>query len=163
MPHRRRGGTNDGARPTCLVADKLYEWTGGKERVHLIASNGLSKRRDTLELNITTAGSDPDTLLGRLFAYGRKLEAGEIRDDNFLFAWRAASDERDLDDAAQLRAAVREATRDRGRLPRRGPPRRPLRGDPEVRVRALPPQPLGRRRRGVRSGRDVGGRRGFRT
>src|SRR5215210_6938849 len=28
-------GTNDGARPTFLVADEVHEWTGNKERVHL--------------------------------------------------------------------------------------------------------------------------------
>ena len=102
-------GTNDGARPTCLIPDELHEWTGQRERVHLVLSNGLSKRRDGLELNISTAGSDPDSLLGRLVDYGQRLESGEIVDPSFLYRWYAASDGHDLSDPEQLRVALREA------------------------------------------------------
>jgi phage terminase large subunit-like protein len=102
-------GTNDGARPTCLVADELHEWTGSRERVHLVLSNGLSKRRDGLELNISTAGADRDSLLGRLYDHGRRIASGEIVDDGFLFEWHEASDTWDLEDETQLRAALIEA------------------------------------------------------
>lgn len=102
-------GTNDGARPTAVIADEVHEWTGNRERVHLVISNGLSKRRDGLELNISTAGASADSLLGRLFAYGQQVATGEIVDPGFLFAWRSADERWDLADPDQLRAALREA------------------------------------------------------
>ena len=101
-------GTNDGGRPTCFVADELHEWTGNKERVHLVISNGLSKRIDGLELNISTAGSDRDTLLGRLYDHGQRVLGGEVEDPGFLFVWRSAPDV-GLGDEQQLRAALRQA------------------------------------------------------
>ena len=102
-------GTNDGARPTCLIADELHEWTGSRERVHLVLSNGLSKRQDGLELNITTAGSEEDSLLGRLVAYGRTVASGERVDPSFLFEWHEASTSWDLDTEDGLRHAIEEA------------------------------------------------------
>lgn len=102
-------GTNDGARPTCVIADELHEWVDRRERVHLVLSNGLSKRQDALELNISTAGANRDSLLGRLVEYGERVKAGEVDDPTFVYEWRAASDKWDLDDPEQLRKAIREA------------------------------------------------------
>jgi phage terminase large subunit-like protein len=102
-------GTNDGARPTAVIADEVHEWTGARERVHLVISNGLSKRRDGLELNISTAGASADSLLGRLFSYGQQVASGEVIDPGFLFAWRSAGEHWDLGDPDQLRAALTEA------------------------------------------------------
>lgn len=100
-------GTNDGTRPTFLLADELHEWTGNKERVHLVLANGLAKRAEGWELAISTAGSDKDTLLGRLYDYGRQVQSGEVDDDTFLFDWLEAPDGFDLDDPEGLEAAVR--------------------------------------------------------
>lgn len=102
-------GTNDGGRTTCFIADELHEWVGGKERVHLVISNALAKRRDGLELNISTAGADLDTLLGRLYEKGRKIAAGEIVDPRFLFEWWEADAKWDLHDREQRVEAIREA------------------------------------------------------
>lgn len=102
-------GTNDGARPTAVIGDELHEWVGNKERVHLVLSNGLSKRLDTLELSISTAGASLDSLLGRLYEYGTRIISGEIADPTFLFEWRAADPSRDLSDPEHLRAAITEA------------------------------------------------------
>ena len=100
-------GTNDGTRPSLLIADELHEWTGSKERVHLVLANGLAKRRDAWELNITTAGFDKDPLCGRMYDHGRAIENGEITDDSFLMDWLEAPDGFDLDDPEQLEAALR--------------------------------------------------------
>jgi phage terminase large subunit-like protein len=103
-------GTNDGGRPTAFLCDELHEWTGNKARVHIVIGNSLRKRTGGLELNITTAGSDLDSLLGRLYLLGRALESGEApADPSFLFDWLEAGDGHDLTDPAQLRAAVLEA------------------------------------------------------
>lgn len=102
-------GTTDGGRTTCFIADELHEWTGGKERVHLVNSNSLAKREAGLELNISTAGFDRSTLLGRLYDHGRRIASGEVVDPRFLFEWWESTGSWDLSDDAQLREAVIEA------------------------------------------------------
>lgn len=99
-------GTNDGGRPTTFVGDELHEWDGRKARVHLVISNSLQKRPDGLELNISTAGSDPDSLLATMYEYGRKVASGEVVDPEFLFVWYEGPAEVDLNDPDSVRAAV---------------------------------------------------------
>jgi phage terminase large subunit-like protein len=74
-----------------------------------VLSNGLAKRRDGLEVNITTAGYEKESLLGRMYDYGKAVQSGEIKDDAFLFDWTEASLEWDLSDEKQLEVAIREA------------------------------------------------------
>lgn len=99
-------GPNDGRRPTFLTCDELHEWTGPKERVHLVLSNGRAKRNDSWELNISTAGWDTTSLLGKLYSHGRRVEAGEEEDPTFLFEWLEASKDFELSDPQQLREAI---------------------------------------------------------
>jgi phage terminase large subunit-like protein len=99
-------GTNDGKRPTFFVADELHEWIGNKERVHLVLSNGRAKRNDAWELAISTAGWDTTSLLGKLYAHGKRVQAGEEEDPTFLFEWLEASKDFDLSDPQQLREAI---------------------------------------------------------
>lgn len=109
--HMRRvaaaAGTNDGARLSLLIADELHEWVDRRERVHTVLANGLAKRADGWELNITTAGSDLTSLLGRLYEHGRRVEAGEVQDEQFLFDWLEAPADFDLEDPEQREAALR--------------------------------------------------------
>lgn len=100
-------GTNDGQRPTFFLADEIHEWLGKKERVHLVLANGLAKRAEGWELNITTAGADLESLAGRMYEYGKNVESGQIDDSTFLFDWLEAPDTFDLEDPAQLEQAVR--------------------------------------------------------
>lgn len=102
-------GTTDGGRTTCFIADELHEWIGPRARVHLVNSNALSKRSVGLELNISTAGAERDSLLGRLYDYGRRVASGEVVDPEYLFEWWEADSGWDLSDPEQLVAAVREA------------------------------------------------------
>ena len=102
-------GTNDGRRPSFLVTDELHEWTGKKERVHLVLSNGRAKRRDSWELSISTAGWDPTSLLGRLYRKGEQISEGVIEDDRFLCIWWEPAQDYDLRDPEQLRQAVVDA------------------------------------------------------
>jgi phage terminase large subunit-like protein len=102
-------GTNDGARPTFFLADELHEWIGNKERVHLVLSNGRAKRADSWELNISTAGWDMQSLLGKMYTHGKHVRDGEETDDGFLFVWHEPSSEVDLSDAAALADAIRES------------------------------------------------------
>jgi phage terminase large subunit-like protein len=104
-------GTNDGGKPTFFCADELHEWTGNKERVHLVLSNNRAKRSDAWELNISTAGASVRSLLGRMVKLAREIKEGRAKDDRFLCIWFQAPDDPDADysDDATLRAAIREA------------------------------------------------------
>jgi phage terminase large subunit-like protein len=102
-------GSNDGKRPTFFVGDELHEWTGNKERVYLVLSNGRAKRKDAWELSISTAGWDGQSLLGKNYAHGKRVQAGEEQDAGFLMEWFEASDKHNLNDPAELVAAIREA------------------------------------------------------
>jgi len=102
-------GTNDGRRPSFMVADELHEWTGKKERVHLVLSNGRAKRAGAWELSISTAGWDPTSLLGRLYRKHEQIKNGVIKDDRFLCIWYEPSKDWDLRDPEQLMQAVKEA------------------------------------------------------
>jgi len=103
-------GSNDGQRPSMFLADEIHEWTGNKERVHLVIANGCAKRVGSLVLNTTTPGFDIDSLAGRLHDYGLRVNSGEIVDDEFLFvSYGCPIDRYDLKDHNQLAAAVRDA------------------------------------------------------
>src|SRR5579859_5723856 len=105
-------GTNDGGRHTFRVADEVHEWEGSKERVHLVLSNGLLKRKDSWALDISTAGCDTDSLIGVLYETGRLIERGEITDDSFLYDWQEHPDpDCDLSTEKAVRKAVEVAYR----------------------------------------------------
>lgn len=90
-------GTNDGQRPSCLIADELHEWQESKN-TFAVLTKGTAKRVDSLQLYISTAGWDKETILGRLYEHGKKVQAGEVEDDAFFFYWREAPEDADADD-----------------------------------------------------------------
>lgn len=103
-------GTNDGLRPTSVSIDELHEWTGNKERVYLILTNGLTKRRDAFEIIISTAG-DPGSShqLMAKYDYGKKVASGEVVDPSFLMHWYEADAELDISDHSQLVQGIGQA------------------------------------------------------
>jgi phage terminase large subunit-like protein len=102
-------GANDGGFHSFFVADELHEWTGTKERVHLVLSNNRAKRQGAWQLAITTAGWDMASLLGQRYALAQRVAAGIEQAPRFLCVWREAAAKWDLADPAQLEAAIREA------------------------------------------------------
>jgi phage terminase large subunit-like protein len=105
-------GVSDGLRPSSAFFDEIHELIGpNRERVHLVISNGLSKRRDSLQFNTSTPGFDLETVAGRLHQHGLKVNSGEVVDDEYLFVWFGADpDKFDLTDPDGLRAAIRAAS-----------------------------------------------------
>jgi len=103
-------GANDGLRPTFVVCDETHEWTGNKQRVHLVLENGLSKRKDAWSLQITTAGNPKVESVARTtYNYGKRVESGEVDDPALLFTWREPSVTIDkLSDRDVLIETVRE-------------------------------------------------------
>ena len=104
-------GANDGLRPTFCVFDETHEWTGNKQRVHLVLENGLAKRAGAWSLSITTAGNPKaESVALSQYDYGRKVVAGEFDDPGLLFSWREPAVNLDqLEDEATLKKAVAEA------------------------------------------------------
>lgn len=102
-------GANDGGFHSFCVMDELHEWVGPKERVYLVLSNNRAKRRGAWQLSITTAGWDPNNLLGRQYALGQRMAQGIEASPRFLCLWREAAGHWDLNDPKQLEAAIREA------------------------------------------------------
>lgn len=110
-------GTNDGGLPTAGAADEIHEWTGRKRRVHLVLFQGMEKRANCLELNITTPDdADPESLLGELAAYGEKVATGEVVDPSFYYLHYGTDPKRPLLNAEGaidrdlLLSALRDAT-----------------------------------------------------
>lgn len=92
-------GTNDGGLPTAGAADEIHEWTGRKRRVHLVLFQGMEKRANALELNITTPDdADPESLLGELAKYGEQVATGEVVDPSFYFLHYGTDPARELTD-----------------------------------------------------------------
>lgn len=48
---------------------------------------GMGTRTQPLMLGITTAGYDEESLLWKLYDYGRKVRSGELQDPTFWFRW----------------------------------------------------------------------------
>ena len=83
-----KAGTADGGRNSAFIADEIHERsTPNLQRVHYVLSNNTAKRKDSLILNITTAGYDLDTLCGKLYLRGKRKLSGESKDDEFYFYW----------------------------------------------------------------------------
>jgi phage terminase large subunit-like protein len=100
-------GTNDGPRATAFIADELHEWLGRLGRTFRIVDGAIAKRAQGFTLAISTAGIDNDELeLKKLYDYGRRVAAGEVVDDEFLFEWYEAPEGLDLDDPDQWLEAV---------------------------------------------------------
>jgi phage terminase large subunit-like protein len=87
-----------GLAPSLVVADELHAWpssasnTRGDELWEAL-TQGSADRPESLVVGITTAGGNPDTLLGRLYEHGKRVAAGELDDPAFGFwSWEASQD-----------------------------------------------------------------------
>lgn len=89
-------GTNDGQNIHVVICDELHEWVGTKgENVWTVLTNGTGARRQPLVLQITTAGYDLTTVLGRQYEWARTGA-----DPAYFFHWSQAPDDCDHRDPA---------------------------------------------------------------
>lgn len=99
-------GTNDGKNIHAAILDELHEWQGPRgEQVWNVLTNGSGNRRQPMIIQITTAGFDPDSILGKQYAHGERVAAGEIEDPSFYYRWHAAPPDADYRDPEVWRAA----------------------------------------------------------
>lgn len=81
-------GTNDGKNLSATLIDELHEWIAPKHRaVFTVLTQGGGARRQPLNVMITTAGSDQESVCYELYEHGQMVIAGDIEDDSFYFVW----------------------------------------------------------------------------
>lgn len=81
-----KSGTNDGLDCRACLLDELHEWKGqrGRDMYHVLAGS-LKTRRDAMLIAITTAGYDQESICYDRYAYGKKVQTGEIDDPSFYY------------------------------------------------------------------------------
>lgn len=102
-------GTNDGKNIHANLIDELHEWTSRKgEQVWNVLTNGLGARREPLIVQITTAGSDEESVCYRMYAHATRImeEGYDVVDDRtFYGVWFEAPDGLEHTGERYIRAA----------------------------------------------------------
>ena len=87
-------GTNDGGNISCSIIDEFHEWIAPKSRsVFTVITQGGGAREQPINLIITTAGSEEDSVCYELYEHGISIRDGEIEDHTFYFMWWGIEDE----------------------------------------------------------------------
>ena len=99
-----------GLAPSLVVADELHAWPSSAsnqrgDELWEALTQGSGDRPESLVVAITTAGGHTDTLLGRLYEYGRRVSNGDVDDPQFGFWWWEAPDDSDPTDQDTWRMA----------------------------------------------------------
>ena len=94
---------NQGLGPSLVIADEIHGWPSNHsnkrgDELWAALTEGSGDRPESLVVAITTAGGHTDTLLGRLYEYGKRVALGEVEDDQFGFWWWEAPTEADPTD-----------------------------------------------------------------
>ena len=99
-----------GLAPSLVVADELHAWPSSPsnqrgDELWSALTEGSGDRPESIVVGITTAGGVTDTLLGRLYEYGKRVATGEVSDPTFGFWWWEAGQEADPTDPEVWRLA----------------------------------------------------------
>lgn len=86
-------GSNDGKNLSAVLIDELHEWVAPKSRsVFTVMTQGGGARKEPINIMITTAGSDEDSVCFELYEHGLKVREGSIDDERFYFVWFGAEE-----------------------------------------------------------------------
>ena len=86
-------GANDGANIHVVLIDELHEWRLEKHRRSWdILTNATGARRQPMIIQITTAGSDEETICYQQYEYGTTVRDGSHVDDRYYFYWVEADE-----------------------------------------------------------------------
>ena len=88
-------GLQQGLNPSLVICDELHVLKNSDLWDALTL--GSATRNQPLTIGISTAGYNQESLLGRLYRYGRKVESGEIDDPSFYFYWAGPKDGEEFD------------------------------------------------------------------
>jgi phage terminase large subunit-like protein len=78
------GKKQHGLNPSLSIKDEYHCWGPPEEELDTALNTGSKSRRQPLQLIITTAGTDQESLCGREYEYARKVMAGTIIDPTYL-------------------------------------------------------------------------------
>lgn len=99
-------GTNDGQNIYVVICDELHEWVQPKhEQTWNVLTGTSGARLEPMVLQITTAGYDEDTVLGRQYALGKRVRDDSTIDPRFYFYWIEAEQDAPYDDPATWESA----------------------------------------------------------
>lgn len=88
-------GLQQGLNPSFVVFDELHVFRDSA--LYDALTLGSATRKSPLTFVISTAGWDLESPLGRLYTYGRKVEAGEVSDPSFGMTWYGPREGEDFD------------------------------------------------------------------
>lgn len=88
-------GSMDGMKDVLAILDELHAMD---RRVFDVVTSGMSKRKDSLVLCITTAGSNVHSVGHSQTAFAKKVATGEVDDDSFFSAVYTLDEEDDWSD-----------------------------------------------------------------
>jgi phage terminase large subunit-like protein len=92
-----------GLNPSLVLFDEL--WNQNSDELYDQMSLGSGARIEPMTISISTAGFDLDTPLGKQYALGKKIAAGEIIDESFGCWWWEAPAEASINDQEAWRIA----------------------------------------------------------
>ena len=78
-------GSAQGLGPTTVILDEKHVFKD--DDLYQALQLGSAARNEPLFINISTAGYDLESPLGRMYNYGLKVNSGEIKDDSFKMIW----------------------------------------------------------------------------
>ena len=92
-------GTNDGKNVYVTIIDELHEWIKPKARsVFTVLTQGGGARRQPLNIMITTAGFDQDSICYELYMHGKAVREGVNNDEGFYLCWFEAPEDAETTD-----------------------------------------------------------------
>jgi phage terminase large subunit-like protein len=98
-------GTNDGKNLSAVLIDELHEWVGKGEQVWDILTNGIGAREQPMIIQITTAGSNKETICGRQYEMAKRILAGTLIDPHYFAYIVEAPEGCDYRDLKVIKAA----------------------------------------------------------
>ncbi len=81
-PLPSKASTQHGLNPHGVIGDEVHEWANRDQ--YDVMTTAVGARRQPLELYITTAGSNPQTLCGDLWRYSERVRDGLHKDRGWL-------------------------------------------------------------------------------
>ncbi len=92
-------GSNDGKNLHGVVVDEFHEWVKPRSKdVFTVITQGGGARVQPLNMMITTAGSNEDSICFEWYERGLAVMSGDMEDDTFHFCWYEAPEHLDWRD-----------------------------------------------------------------
>ena len=78
------GKSKHGYNPSGLIFDELHAWGESERELYDALTTGSGARKQPLQIVITTAGHDLESLCGHEYLYAKRVENGDVQDPTYL-------------------------------------------------------------------------------